>query len=151
MTSSFERLPAELLLQIADSLEWHHDQASLCKVSKTLYDTSVADVYERFESCDSVRHYLRTLCHHPELAQLVRTLQFYDNRGKLIGERPSTELSPAEYDLFAAALRKGMDDKSLLEHALSSLKKTGCNAAEMIAICCLTTQIKHLQLLWGEK
>lgn len=144
MTSSLERLPEEVRAHVFSHVTEHADLLSLSLVSKIAHKSAAPVLYRQFysgDTCKPVRRFLRTLCKNDDdLATRVLSLDL-----ALHQERPFT--APTSYDnaLFDAALKQGMK-AGLLRDQVMSASQAGCHSAELLAICCLSTNITTLQV-----
>lgn len=143
MTSPIEQLPVETIKHIVSYVPMRSGLLSLSLASKRLHEVTAAVLFQSFHSgdtCAPVRRFTRALCSRRELSEHVRKLDL-----SLHPEKPCTALTSYDYALFSRALEQGMEKGPLLERALSALKR-GCHAAEMLAICCMTTKVRTLRI-----
>lgn len=148
MASPLEQLPEELQLHIVSHVFQRGHLLALSSASKTMLNAAASALYRRFysgETCKPVRGFLRTLCSNAALPKHVRDVKL-----SLHHEKTFTAPTALDYGLFAAALKKGLEPGPTLDRALSALK-SGCHTVEMLAICCLATNIADLALDLSER
>ncbi|KAK6385319.1 hypothetical protein LTR65_009245 [Meristemomyces frigidus] len=149
MTNTLDTIPPELLASVFGFLEDqgpYHGRLgafyTLSLTSRAMRNAATPYLYKTFQQglhSRTMGRFVRSLCHNPELAKHVRSIDIHPNQLK-----PDSSPTPADAQLFTDAA-SALKELSCHDEICSALQR-GCYSALALLLVSLTTKLASLHL-----